>query len=105
MLVVHHGLAADLPAYVVLLHGVGDLRGPLGEVVVRLDALEEGMAIPIRVQGRLDGVLVPLSERCHTRARSPSVELRMSTVKRSTRAKMRARTCARTSALLSPGCS
>ena len=65
MLVVHHGLAADLPAYVVLLHGVGDLRGPLGEVVVRLDALEEGVAIPIRVQGRLDGVLVPLSERCH----------------------------------------
>ena len=65
MLVVHHGLAADLPANVVLLHGVGDLRGPLGEMVVCLDALEEGVAIPIRIQGRLDGVLVPLSERRH----------------------------------------
>ena len=29
VLVVHHGLATDLPAYVVLLHGVGDLRGPV----------------------------------------------------------------------------
>ena len=64
-LVVHHGLAANLPADVMLLHGVRNLGGPLGEVVVRLDALEESMAIPVRVQRGLDGVLVPLSERRH----------------------------------------
>ena len=65
MLVVHHGLTANLPADVMLLHGVRNLGGPFGEVVVRFDAMEESMAIPVRVQCRLDGVLVPLPERCH----------------------------------------
>ena len=65
MLVVHHCLTADLPADVVLLHGVRNLGGPFGEVVVRFDALEESMPVPVRVQRGLDGVLVPLPERCH----------------------------------------
>ena len=65
MLVVYHGLATNLPADVMLLHGVRNLGGPFGEVVVRLDALEESMTIPVRIQRGLDGVLVPLSERRH----------------------------------------
>ena len=58
MLVVHHGLAANLSAD-------RNLGGPLSEVVVRLDALEESMTIPARIQRGLDGVLVPPSERRH----------------------------------------
>ena len=62
-LVVHYRLAADLPADVVLLHAGRDLRGPLGDVAVRTNALEKGVVTLVRIDGGLYGVLVPLSER------------------------------------------
>ena len=65
MLVVHDRLTADLPADVVLLHGGCNYRGPLGDMAVCANTLEEGMEISVWIDGRLDGLLIPLSERGH----------------------------------------
>ena len=62
VLVVYH---RNLAAYIVLLHGGHNLRRPFGDMVVRPNSFEEVVADPIRVQGGLDGVLVPLPERLH----------------------------------------
>ena len=56
---------AHLPADVVLVDVGRDLVSPIHEVVIGVGALEEGMLIPIRIDGRLQGVLVPLAICCH----------------------------------------
>ena len=65
MLVVDDRLAAHLPANVVLVDVGRNLVGPVHEVAIGVGALEEGMLIPIRIDGRLQGVLVPLAICCH----------------------------------------
>ena len=65
MLVVDDRLAAHLPADVVLVDVGRDLVSPIHEVVIGVGALEEGMLIPVRIDGRLQGVLVPLAICCH----------------------------------------
>ena len=65
MPVVDDGLAAHLPANVMLVDVGRNLVRPVHEVIVRVGALEEGMLIPIWIDGRLQGVLVPLAVCCH----------------------------------------
>ena len=69
MLVVDDRLAAHFPADVALVDVGRNLVRPVHEVVIRVGTLKEGMLIPIRIDGRLQGVLVPLAVCCHhTRA-------------------------------------
>ena len=58
-------LAAHLPADVMLVEVGRNLVRPVHEVIIRVGALEEGMLIPIWIDGRLQGVFVPLAVRCH----------------------------------------
>ena len=66
--VVDDGLAAHLPADVMLVDVGRNLVRPVHELIIRVGALEEGMLIPIWIDGRLQSVFVPLAVCCpHTR--------------------------------------
>ena len=55
-------MVAHFPADVALVDVGCNLVRPVHEVVIRVGALEEGMLIPVRIDGRLQGVL---AVRCH----------------------------------------
>ena len=59
MAIVDHGPAVDLAADEVLVHGCRHLGGPILEMVGVARPLKERVAVPVRVEDGLGGLLVP----------------------------------------------